>query len=321
VYSHAKEALPVLTRILIAVSGFLQSRGRLDRARRRGGSGLKFALARPASRAPQSTASCSTRPSWQGASPPGTARGSPHVAILVEAACRSRGPRGGRGRDDARSMREALAAAPGRARGHALSRSLGASGAFPPVMVHLIAGGEPPAGSTNRSSAAARQQQRTSRCGSPPPWRCSSRAHRRDGCLVLAIVLAILLPIFTSTSSSAARTPWRLRETNETPIRLHPHRDPRRRGDPRHPRAIVVPRIMDRPTRPARGRQADVAAIVQSLKLYRLDNGFYPATDQGLAALVQKRRPIRPRQLEAGRLPRAPAQGPVGQRLPYLNPA
>jgi len=34
--------------------------------------------------------------------------------------------------------------------------------------------------------------------------------------------------------------------------------------------------------------KADVAAIVQALKLYRLDNGFYPATDQGLAALVQK---------------------------------
>jgi general secretion pathway protein G len=32
----------------------------------------------------------------------------------------------------------------------------------------------------------------------------------------------------------------------------------------------------------------DVAAIMQALKLYRLDNGRYPTTEQGLAALVDK---------------------------------
>jgi general secretion pathway protein G len=53
--------------------------------------------------------------------------------------------------------------------------------------------------------------------------------------------------------------------------------------------AIVVPRIMDRPDEAKRvAAKADVGAIVQSLKIYRLDNGFYPSTDQGLAALVQK---------------------------------
>jgi len=53
--------------------------------------------------------------------------------------------------------------------------------------------------------------------------------------------------------------------------------------------AIVVPRVMDRPDEARRvAAKADVNAIVGVLKMYRLDNGFYPSTDQGLAALVQK---------------------------------
>src|SRR5439155_26232229 len=53
--------------------------------------------------------------------------------------------------------------------------------------------------------------------------------------------------------------------------------------------AIVVPRIMDRPDEAKRvAAKADVGAIVQALKLYRLDNGFYPSTDQGPGALVQR---------------------------------
>ena len=66
--------------------------------------------------------------------------------------------------------------------------------------------------------------------------------------------------------------------------------------------AIVVPRIMDRPDEAKRvAAKADIAAIVQALKLYRLDNGNYPSTDQGLGALVQKPdHEPGPRQLEAG---------------------
>ena len=53
--------------------------------------------------------------------------------------------------------------------------------------------------------------------------------------------------------------------------------------------AIVVPRIMDRPDEAKRvAAKADIGAIVQALKLYRLDNGFYPSTDQGLGSLVQR---------------------------------
>ena len=53
--------------------------------------------------------------------------------------------------------------------------------------------------------------------------------------------------------------------------------------------AIVVPRIMDRPDEAKRvAARADIGAITQSLKLYRLDNGTYPTTDQGLGALAQR---------------------------------
>jgi len=51
----------------------------------------------------------------------------------------------------------------------------------------------------------------------------------------------------------------------------------------------VVPRIMDRPDEAKRvAAKADIGAITQALKLYRLDNGGYPTTDQGLLALAQK---------------------------------
>lgn len=53
--------------------------------------------------------------------------------------------------------------------------------------------------------------------------------------------------------------------------------------------SIVVPRIMSRPdeARMIKARQ-DVLAIENALELYKLDNGFYPSTDQGLLALVEK---------------------------------
>lgn len=53
--------------------------------------------------------------------------------------------------------------------------------------------------------------------------------------------------------------------------------------------AIIVPRIVSRPdeARVVKAKQ-DVLAIESALDLYRLDNGFYPSTDQGLVALVKK---------------------------------
>jgi len=56
---------------------------------------------------------------------------------------------------------------------------------------------------------------------------------------------------------------------------------------------IVAPRILGR-TDEARATKAraDIAAVAQALNLYKLDNGSYPTTEQGLEALVE--RPSRP---------------------------
>jgi general secretion pathway protein G len=86
--------------------------------------------------------------------------------------------------------------------------------------------------------------------------------------------------------------------------------------------AIVVPRIMDRPDEAKRvAARADIGAIVQSLKLYRLDNGFYPTTDQGLGALVQRptTQPVPTNWKQGGYLERLP-KDPWGSDYQYLNP-
>jgi general secretion pathway protein G len=86
--------------------------------------------------------------------------------------------------------------------------------------------------------------------------------------------------------------------------------------------ALVVPRIMERPDQ-ARiiAAKNDVRAIISALKLYRLDSGTYPSTDQGLLALVQKP--------ETGNGSRNWKSGGYLERLPvdpwqaqyqYLNP-
>lgn len=86
--------------------------------------------------------------------------------------------------------------------------------------------------------------------------------------------------------------------------------------------ALIVPRVMDRPDQArAVAARADIAAIVNALKLYRLDNGTYPSTDQGLVALARKP--------ERGDVPRNWKAGGYLERLPkdpwdsdyqYLNP-
>ncbi|WP_171093446.1 type II secretion system major pseudopilin GspG [Usitatibacter rugosus] len=85
--------------------------------------------------------------------------------------------------------------------------------------------------------------------------------------------------------------------------------------------AIVVPRVMDRPDEARRvAAKADTAAIVQALKMYRLDNGSYPQTDQGLAALVQKptTNPV-PSNWTKPYLDRVP-KDPWGRDYQYLSP-
>ena len=86
--------------------------------------------------------------------------------------------------------------------------------------------------------------------------------------------------------------------------------------------ALIVPKIMSRPdeARIVAARQ-DVAAIVQALKLYRLDNLRYPTTEQGLAALVAAPTipPAAPNWKAGGYLERLP-KDPWGNPYQFLNP-
>jgi general secretion pathway protein G len=86
--------------------------------------------------------------------------------------------------------------------------------------------------------------------------------------------------------------------------------------------ALVVPRVLDRPDE-ARivAAKSDVAAIMQALKLYRLDNQRYPTADQGLAALVARpaTEPLPPNWKPNGYLDKL-RNDPWGRPYQYLNP-
>lgn len=85
--------------------------------------------------------------------------------------------------------------------------------------------------------------------------------------------------------------------------------------------AIVVPKFMSRPeqARVVKVKQ-DILAIQSALDLYKLDNGFYPSTDQGLQALVSKpTTPPVPRNWKSdGYLDQLP-QDPWGEGYQYMN--
>ncbi|HKJ22828.1 MAG TPA: type II secretion system major pseudopilin GspG [Gammaproteobacteria bacterium] len=83
--------------------------------------------------------------------------------------------------------------------------------------------------------------------------------------------------------------------------------------------AIIVPNIMSKPgeARIAKAK-TDIRTIEQALSMYKLDNGSYPTTDQGLQALVQKPSGAT-NYREGGYLPRLP-KDPWGRQYQYLDP-
>ena len=85
---------------------------------------------------------------------------------------------------------------------------------------------------------------------------------------------------------------------------------------------LIVPKIMGRPdeARVVAAKQ-DVGTIVQALKLYRLDIGRYPTTDQGLKALVEKptSEPVPQNWKMGGYLDSLP-KDPWGNLYQYANP-
>ncbi|CAM4221256.1 type II secretion system major pseudopilin GspG [Bordetella tumbae] len=81
--------------------------------------------------------------------------------------------------------------------------------------------------------------------------------------------------------------------------------------------ALVVPRVLDRPDQARRvAAKQDINGLMQALKLYRLDNGRYPSTAQGLQALVQRPEGARNWRPYLDRMP----NDPWGHPYQYLNP-
>ena len=81
--------------------------------------------------------------------------------------------------------------------------------------------------------------------------------------------------------------------------------------------ALVVPRVLDRPDQARRvAAKQDINGLLQALKLYRLDNGRYPSTSQGLQSLVQKPDGARNWRPYLDRMP----TDPWGHPYQYLNP-
>jgi len=88
--------------------------------------------------------------------------------------------------------------------------------------------------------------------------------------------------------------------------------------------ALIVPRIVGRTddAKVAAAKQ-DIASLMQALKLYRLDNGRYPTTEQGLQALIARPtiEPIPNNWKQGGYIERSQVPtDPWGEPYKYLNP-
>ena len=87
---------------------------------------------------------------------------------------------------------------------------------------------------------------------------------------------------------------------------------------------LIIPRIMGRPEEAKRTKaRMQMESIETALKLYKLDNGTYPTTEQGLQALVEApavgqlaRNWREGGYLDKGRVP----QDPWGGEYIYLSP-
>lgn len=85
---------------------------------------------------------------------------------------------------------------------------------------------------------------------------------------------------------------------------------------------IVVPRLLDEPEKARRTTAAtQIRSFEEALGIFKLDNGFFPSTEQGLQALVEKptigRVPSRFK--EGGYIKKIPLD-PWGQPYLYLAP-
>jgi len=87
---------------------------------------------------------------------------------------------------------------------------------------------------------------------------------------------------------------------------------------------LIIPRIMGRPEEARRMKaKVQIESMETALKLYKLDNGIYPTTEQGLQALVEPPTVgVLPKgwreggYLEKGKVP----ADPWGNEFVYLSP-
>lgn len=86
--------------------------------------------------------------------------------------------------------------------------------------------------------------------------------------------------------------------------------------------AVVVPRLLDRPEEARRTKATiDIKGTEEALGLFKLDNGYYPATEQGLQALVSKPETGRiPTKYHAGGYLKKLPVDPWGNPYVYLSP-
>ncbi len=86
--------------------------------------------------------------------------------------------------------------------------------------------------------------------------------------------------------------------------------------------AMIVPNVIGRPDEArVTAAKADLRTVASALKTYRLDNGTYPSTQQGLAALVERTtvEPVPTRWPEDGYLSDLPVD-PWGRPYVYRSP-
>ena len=87
---------------------------------------------------------------------------------------------------------------------------------------------------------------------------------------------------------------------------------------------LIVPRLMGRPEEAKRLKaKIQIESLETALKLYKLDSGMYPDTEQGLQALVEKPAAgnVPKKWREAGYLEKGKApKDPWGNDFIYLSP-
>jgi general secretion pathway protein G len=86
---------------------------------------------------------------------------------------------------------------------------------------------------------------------------------------------------------------------------------------------LLIPRIMERPEEARRIKaKMDIKTIESALKLYKIDSGTYPTTEQGLEALVKKPEtsPLPKKWREGGYLEGSVPNDPWGNPFYYTSP-